>query len=215
MLVLITLGNGSLFSGLTVRAAEEEQIELDETPQIELDETPVENEYVPDVDDQDPSRLFNGYVDQVFHDQVRMKSGRKLAPRNNASKLKGMNLQVYTRLYEGICAVAAGERESTVFTVELSDLDIQTSWTAEELGVSSLITETDSGKVISAEAKEAVKNLLGLDVPLVIQTMEIHGRSSGFLMKIRTQMWCVRDMPRHFNICAIYRHLSMRSLHVL
>ena len=196
MLVLITLGNGFLFSGLTVRAAEEEQIELDETPQIELDETPVENEYVPDVDDQDPSRLFNGYVDQVFHDQVRMKSGRKLAPRNNASKLKGMNLQIYTRLYEGICAVAAGERESTVFTVELSDLDIQTSWTAEELGVSSLITETDSGKVI-------------------IRTMEIHGRSSGFLMKIRTQMWCVRDMPRHFNICAIYRHLSMRSLHVL
>ena len=163
MLVLITLGNGFLFSGLTVRAAEEEQIELDETP--------AENEYVSDVYEQDSSQLFSGYVDQVFHDQVRMKSGRKLAPRNNASKLKGMNLQIYTRLYEGICAVAAGERESTVFTVELSDLDIQTSWTAEELGVSSLITETDSGKVISAEAKEAVKNLLGLDVPLVIQTL--------------------------------------------
>ena len=163
LLVLFTFGGGFLFSGLPVMASEEQQTELDEEP--------AENEYDPGMGEEDSAELSNGYLDKVFHEQIRKKNGRRLAPKNNASKLDGMNYQVYMQLYQDICAVAAGERESTVFTVELADLSIQTSWTAEELGVSSLVTERNGRKVISAEAKEAVNTLLGLDVPLIIRTL--------------------------------------------
>lgn len=63
------------------------------------------------------------------------------APRRRLAPLTGCNAVVYNALADMARAVAAGERTSTVCDIPLSLLGIKPSYTAEELGYSSLIVD--------------------------------------------------------------------------
>ena len=110
--------------------------------------------------------LLKGYAEQKLN--AGKPHGLLMAPKNNASKLNEINKAVYWALRDKISAVAAGELQSTVFTVSVKALGLsQTSWTAGELGMPILVGEN----TINPEAKNAVNSILGLDLALVVKTL--------------------------------------------
>ncbi len=77
--------------------------------------------------------------------------------------LEGMNAAVYAALKTRIVRVAAGELSSTRFSVTWAELGLeQTSWTAEELGVASCLTD---------DAKRAVFSKISFDLGKVIDAL--------------------------------------------
>ena len=139
---------------------------------VYLTEGPTEEDFFPEGRGEDSSELLDLYADQKLKEQLRRSGGMLRAPRSNASKLKGMNIPVYAEVYRRISLVAAGEENSTEFTLDFSELGIEkTGWTADELGVSSLTSVVDGRTVISPDAKSAVNEQLLLDIPLVIKTL--------------------------------------------
>ena len=162
-LVLIISGLFLPFRTLTVSASENEEILLEEAAEEYADFS--------DVEMPDPLERLNGYAEKELQEQIREKNGDRRLRKNNASKLDGLNRQVYSLLYQDICAVAAGERNSTIFTIDVSDLSVENGWTAEDLGVSSLVTNLNGSYVISQEAKDAVDSLLGLNLQLIVSSL--------------------------------------------
>ena len=82
---------------------------------------------------------------------------RASAASSAGSRLTGTERQIYDILKAGIADVAAGRRTSTVFKILPEDLGLEgRMWTAEELGVSELV----SGEDLSSEAKEALNKKL-------------------------------------------------------
>ena len=98
--------------------------------------------------------LFAEFVERSFEGQpLSAASGKK---RSAVSALQGNDRMVYNYIAGLLPQIAAGERASTEFEITPAILGLENdSWTAEELGIDSVVTKDESGKLyISAEAKE-------------------------------------------------------------
>ena len=104
----------------------------------------------------DADTLFAGYVQQVFYGDT---GAMPLANRGEEA-LTGAGLSVYRQLKEFIAKIAAGEQTTTVYSTLLRWEDLpQTAWTAEELGVDSVVLE--NGTTANPEAQQAVYEIIG------------------------------------------------------
>ena len=90
----------------------------------------------------DNDELFYDYMIQAARDSMSSVafSRPRFAP---IDKLSGPTMKFYSKLVPLIKEVAAGTRNSSKFVISLSDAGIQSTWTAEELGVDT-ISETDA-----------------------------------------------------------------------
>ena len=104
----------------------------------------------------DADTLFAGYVQQAFYGDT---GAMPLANRGEEA-LTGAGLSVYRQLKEFIAKIAAGEQTTTVYSTLLRWEDLpQTAWTAEELGVDSVVLE--NGTTANPEAQQAVYEIIG------------------------------------------------------
>ena len=104
----------------------------------------------------DADTLFAGYVQQAFYGDT---GAMPLANRGEEA-LTGAGLSVYRQLKEFIAKIAAGEQTTTVYSTILRWEDLpQTAWTAEELGVDSVVLE--NGTTANPEAQQAVYEIIG------------------------------------------------------
>ena len=133
----------------------EEVVEIPQTvSEIEIDEDEIF--YVEDFDN---DSLLSGYLDSKI-------SGSKntvyFSGNMSGNKLSGINQLMYEKAKNLFVRVANGEEEYCVSELKFSELGIDTekSYTAAELGVSSIVN-SDGG--LSDEAKTAIKKKYGLD----------------------------------------------------
>ncbi len=90
----------------------------------------------------------------------------------NGDRLTGLNRELYDALRDRVEKVAAGEETATSLDVQLDVSAYEgQAWSAEDLGIESLVAETDSGLTISAEAHAAMTELTGYDRELVILSL--------------------------------------------
>ena len=147
--------------------------ETEEEPQEEYADLEVQEEDVyidgEDIDLPSEEEMIAGYVDSVMLPEEELTGFRRKTYGITASeKLNGFNLAVYEALNREISLVAAGERSSTVFAVAISDLGLEkTEWTAEELGVDSIIVNGS----IPSNVISKVKKEVGYDFGLVIDAL--------------------------------------------
>ena len=91
----------------------------------------------------DHEELFANYVDRLFSVDSSFGSanGSRRSRKSNSSRFSGAALTLYSELYSGISQIAAGERDSAVFTFSAEDLGYgrDNSWSAQELGTDAII----------------------------------------------------------------------------
>lgn len=98
---------------------------------------------------------------------------RLRAVRDPAASLTGINSTVYGILKDKVAAVAAGSVSSSVFTISVEELNLEkNSWTAEELGLETLVTGPDGKKTYTAEAMAAVNAQLGFELRRVVNSLQ-------------------------------------------
>lgn len=87
--------------------------------------------------------------------------------------LSGVNRNVFYNLKNQIASVANGTESSTEFSVAVADLGLsKTSWTAEDLGLESLIVEDEQGnKKINPEAEAAVDAQVNFNLRQVVTAL--------------------------------------------
>ncbi len=100
--------------------------------------------------DSDSEELMAGYIEQQFAEPL---GADQLSPMATSSDLDGNEQRLYDALLPYIREVAAGDRTSTSFDIPTEDIFGKTVWTAEELGVESVVADGQ----ISTEAKEALR----------------------------------------------------------
>lgn len=107
----------------------------------------------------------------LFQEYVEGTDEQGHAPRVKKSagnKLSGLDKTIYTRLMKYISQVAAGERASTVFEINVEDLGLeQLTWTAKELGVDSIVVNQS----ISDEAVDALCAKGAYNLSRIIQAL--------------------------------------------
>ena len=87
----------------------------------------------------------------------------------SASDVSDGQQLVYDTLRERVQEVAAGELDSTVFTVTMADLGLENRWfTAEELGVDYIV----SGSSISSEAAQAMRDKATFDAGKILLQLQ-------------------------------------------
>ncbi|MCI8634604.1 MAG: fibronectin type III domain-containing protein [Eubacterium sp.] len=105
--------------------------------------------------------LFQMYVDGLFFGNPSVSVYGDFG----AQKLEGLNLEAYRHLKEKIHQIAMGEAASSQITITLEELGItKREWTAEELGVASIVTD----KAITQEAVNALSKLISPDLRTVL-----------------------------------------------
>ena len=113
------------------------------------------------------NELFEQYVEQQFFGNDSISVYGNYAD----EKLQGVDLAAYKILKEEIQKIAAGERSNSQIGISMESLGIETTWTASELGVDTLIEGGElSEKVIKAiEEKypdyQALLDYLLIDCP--------------------------------------------------
>lgn len=121
-------------------------------------------EYTPTNKNSDTAKLFDEYVEAAA-DNGGIKSRIKKTAGN---KLSGINKTIYTRLMGDIAQVAAGDRASTIFEIDVEDLGLdQLTWTASELGVESI---TKDGN-LTEEATSALLEKGEYDLKAIINAL--------------------------------------------
>lgn len=184
----------SLSGGSTEQAdenvnAEEPLLAEDDTAELVEDDT---EELVDDGGDgtYDNDDAFAAYVNREMNltgdlasdtsgldeEEIIYEPRRKSSYASNS--LEGANRTLYNKLKEEIRRIAAGERASTAFSFTLEDLSTEElqinimSWTAEQLGVDSIVT---SDNKISTAAKDAAKAIIdeqyGINIELLHKTL--------------------------------------------
>ena len=117
--------------------------------------------------------LFEGYIRKEFGiDAGGAGKGAEKAQLRKAgagARLTGMERNAYVRISEVLPLIASGERASTVISVSIDDLfeGCKNSWTAKELGVSSLLERSASsptGWAVTEEALTAMEEKGELDL---------------------------------------------------
>lgn len=110
--------------------------------------------------------LFEAYVNGLFLGAPSVSTYGE----HGASKLEGKNRKAYEMFQEQVHKIAMGETESSQVTLPLAELGItKKSWTAEELGVSEIVT----GNSISQEAMSALGRILMPDLRTVLNYLLI------------------------------------------
>ncbi|MGE9876077.1 hypothetical protein ACQQ9V_09160 [Hornefia butyriciproducens] len=99
----------------------------------------------------DSDELLTSYMEQ----QMGLDDGGNNRQVTRGSKLTGQERIVYNKLKERIRKVAAGEASSTVVSIPLSDLGIQSRYSAADLGLNTIYDAEEPGKVSEA-ARQAV-----------------------------------------------------------
>ena len=105
--------------------------------------------------DSNPEELFGEYVSNAFG--LSGNASRKKAKKATGTRLEGNDLAVYQAVARELPAIAAGDRASTEFELTLDDFGVEKAeWTADELGVSSIVVEDEQGNISFApEAQDA------------------------------------------------------------
>ena len=146
-------------------AVEEIQAEETEPEEAVIIEGTIEDTYQTD-ELADSDTLLESYLYRPVSEKADTVSGRKKAPRYN--NLSDFSAAVYSYLSNKVAAVANGSLASAEFrdTEELL-ANIQTSYTAEELGVSSLY----DGNNISSEAAAALGEKISSPIDAAIDAL--------------------------------------------
>ena len=145
----------SLFSGL---AFADEMPE--ETPAIEVEADIPDSEPIVigmETDVSDPDDVADN--DELLMEYMEFSVSDSSEPMYSVfglNHLTGINQRVYGLLKERASSVARGDESSTIFTFYMSDLGLDGKYTAEDLGVESVV----SNNAASSEAKEALKGML-------------------------------------------------------
>ena len=116
-------------------------------------------------------------LEQYAQEQLDSLGGAKAhsflrAAHDPAGSLKGATRTVYGILKDQIALVASGESEDmlTVFSIPVEDLGLsQTSWTAAELGLETLLNA--AGNSFSSEAMAAVSERVGFNLRLLVNAL--------------------------------------------
>lgn len=116
--------------------------------------------------DSDPEELMAGYIEQQFAEPL---GADQLSPMAASSDLDGNEQRLYDALLPYIREVAAGDRTSTSFDIPVEDLFGKRVWTAEDLGVESVVAD---GR-ISTEAKEALREATAVDLNQVLIKLRV------------------------------------------
>ena len=121
----------------------------------------------------DNDALFEGYVEQVFlNEETPEPSGIHKMFRKAVRRLEGINARIAQLLKEHIQAVAAGEETSAVFGLTVGEIGIgELTWTAEDLGVDSIVEEVGGRLVISDAAAAAGAAKTGIDLRSITSTL--------------------------------------------
>ncbi len=117
------------------------------------------------------ANLLDGYAAQQLYAPLQREKLR--GQKTNGDKLTGRDHEAYTHLKQDIALVASGNETSTVFSYSFEDFGVtQTTWTAEELGVESIIYVDDEGnKKITSEAKTAAVARVSIDLASVLNAL--------------------------------------------
>ena len=102
------------------------------------------------LEDADPEELFEKYVDRELS-APSQKTGALRARKVSGGSLTGIDRKLYLALSTRLANIAAGNASSTEFSIPVSEIGLDQPWTAQELGVNSLI----SGNSISPVASKA------------------------------------------------------------
>ena len=136
------------------------EIAFEETVEVEQDVTAV------------PESV--GDNDELLEEYIEVQLSVSFEPMysvNGAGKrLTGSNLKAYNFLKEKAAKVASGEIANAQFNLTASDLGLNSSYTAEDLGVSTLGTKTSDGVVLTAEAQRAFLALFP-NLSLVVRSL--------------------------------------------
>ena len=105
--------------------------------------------------DESPEDLFEQYLSVEFG--LSGRSSMRKAKKATGTRLEGNDLAVYQAVARELPAIAAGDRASTEFELTLDDFGVEKAeWTADELGVSSIVVEDEQGNISFApEAQDA------------------------------------------------------------
>ena len=159
----------------TTEETVEETMETSEPEQEQAEEVPVSEETFEEITA--PADTENGTVDtgtgtndellQMYLDQqLSLDDGQEDASAQGmGDALTGYNLMVYNIVKSKVEQIAAGEITSTEISITLDDLGLSgKKWTASELGVEAIVANNS----ITTEAKEAVKNLINIDISDIV-----------------------------------------------
>lgn len=142
ILIVFFLGYllGQYIAPLFVVAKENTQV-IDTEPVIWNDGN------LPDIEER-----FAGYVTQKMY----AGTPKEIAPFANFGEqcLTGINKTLYQKLKAAIEKVANGQQSSTIFEIPVSDLGIQTTWTAEELEITIQSTNEEIWNAIKSKLSE-------------------------------------------------------------
>ena len=116
---------------------------------------------------QNDDTLLDAYVEKRLSEALPDGAVLFTAQQELADKLTGNNSVIYDRLESMVMEVAAGELSSTIFTVSAQDVLGKTEFTAEELGVQTVVSNGD----ISEEAQAAISELLAMDTRSIVNTL--------------------------------------------
>lgn len=116
----------------------------------------------------DPEALFSDYVDNAFG--MAGSSSRKRARKSAGSRLTGIEAEIYSNIAGCLPDIASGLRASTIFEIQPDQLGLEkTFWTAEELGVASILEEDANGEYyISDDAIDALSEKVDYNLSTII-----------------------------------------------
>lgn len=115
--------------------------------------------------------LFREYVDSVMGTDkadLPVTTKRKSNKSAGANNLTGTDAAVYSKIMEVVPLIANGERASTIIEINVEDLGVEPlTWTAEELGVSSIVSDGS----ISSDAVDAALLRCQYDLPKIVNAL--------------------------------------------
>ena len=136
--------------------------EAEEELEITVEQAP--ERYVPGGGD-DNGALLDGYAQQQLDSLLGVEAAYI---RNVGGDLSGVNNTVYLNLKNRIRQVASGAENTTIFEIPVSSLGLsKTSWTAAELGLSTLVADG----TFSDEAMAAVNAKVGFSLREVVSAL--------------------------------------------
>ena len=161
-----------------VFAAEEEEpseteTEVEAESLDELVETTEGQEVIPeDKDTKSSDELFADYVEAAFSGDFAPPSGAKGVV-HAADSLEGVDRAIFDSVSAALPAIADGEQESTIITTPVEEFGLgQTSWTAAELGVESILYKDENGQnQFSPDAVAALREIVSYDLSLIIKAL--------------------------------------------
>lgn len=137
-------------------AAEEDGAEESDVLTVELD-IPLEEVSVAAGYYADNDELFAQYVEHTMGIGESSAYTARRARKSAGSNLPDLSARVYTLLREKIAEIAAGTLTSTTISFSAKELGIENElWTAEDLGLTTLVEKRDGTNYITDEAQAAI-----------------------------------------------------------